>query len=436
MILIVSEFFTRFARSNLRMAILDTSAFRFAIRAMQGAGRSDVERTKWVLILSVFVASGCSGDGDTRAAGFLIETPGFLRQVLAVDPTQVSVSVTINDNAAISAQRVGDASWVVPGLRRSDYASTNSIEFVWTEQVGARPLLLAEFTGTFSVGTSASVDPVGQFVTGGEARFDIDNDGVSNLDERRSDPPTDPFGDGDMASPDVPEMVEIASGCFDMGSPVTEVSRGADEGPEFNVCVGSFNMSKFEVTFAEYDVFAQATQHSLPGDGGWGRGNRPVLNVSWNDAMAYATWLSGSSGRNFRLPTEAEWEYAALAGSDGIFHTGQTISSDQANFNATVSYNGSALGELRSQTLPVGSFAENAFGLHDMHGNVWEWTCSVYSSAYNGAEQTCGAGALFSERSIRGGGWNSSPANVRIANRSSDLPSLSFNTVGFRLAED
>ena len=392
---------------------------------------------KVALLILVSALGGCSGEnGENSSAGLQIEMPDPIRQAQAVDTTQVAVTVTINDNQVILAQRVGDGIWTVPGLRRSDYLPTNSIQFVWSEQVGSRSLLLAEFTGTFSLTDAVSIDPTGTFATSGDIRFDVDSDGISNLEERTSVPPTDPFG-GDSGTPvaNTPAMIDIAAGCFDMGSPVDEPERGLDEGPEFNVCVGAFKMSMFEITFAEYDFFARETARTLPDDEGWGRGTRPVVNVNWNDASAYASWLSNQTGRSFRLPTEAEWEYAALAGGNEIFHTGRTVTSDQANINGTISYNGSAIGVLISQTLPVGSYSANAFGLHDMHGNAWEWTCSIYSNPYSGAEQVCGSGA-FSERSLRGGGWNSQPANARAANRSSDIPSFSFDAVGFRLAED
>lgn len=392
-----------------------------------------------LLIPAAAIVTGCDserpGGTSERLSEVELVAPKILRQARAVDLSQVSVSVSINGGASIQAQRIGNGVWTVPSLNRSDYASSNTIRFVWTEQVGSRSLLLAEFDGTFSPGAGANVDPVGQFATGGSARFDVDSDGISNLAERNSIPATDPFTRNQQSAIAAPEMIDIQAGCFDMGSAAGEAGREQDEGPEFNVCLNAFRIGKFEVTFNQYDLFAQATVRSLPGDESWGRDNRPVVNVSWNDATAYAAWLSSQTGRRFRLPTEAEWEYASLAGSNAPFYTGQTITTDQANFNGSTTYNGSVIGEFRARTLPVGSFAANAFGLHDVHGNVWEWTCSVYVNVYSGAEQVCGSSSSV-ERVIRGGSWGNSPVNLRAANRSSDAPAFTFNTIGFRLAED
>ncbi|MCP5093179.1 MAG: formylglycine-generating enzyme family protein, partial [Gammaproteobacteria bacterium] len=173
-----------------------------------------------------------------------------------------------------------------------------------------------------------------------------------------------------------PAMVSIPGGCFEMGSPADEPER-IDNERQHRVCVEPFMLSRYEVTFAEYDAFPEATKRKKPNDQGWGRGRRPVINVSWEDATAYAAWLSEETGTTYRLPTEAEWEYAARAGTTTPFHFGEQISTEQANFNGNYTYNGSAKGEYRQQTLAVGQFEANGFGLYDVHGNVREWTCST-----------------------------------------------------------
>jgi len=236
----------------------------------------------------------------------------------------------------------------------------------------------------------------------------------------------------------VPEMIAIESGCYDIGSPDDEPLRSTTEGPRLNVCVSEFSLGRHEVTFAQYDAFAMATGRDLPDSNGFGRDDRPVINVVWEDAIDYVAWLSEKTGRSFRLPTEAEWEYAARAGSDTPFHTGQTITSALANFNDVVSYNGSAINGGLQQTLPVGSFAANAFGLHDMHGNVQEWTCSTFVGDYQSTEtpQICDSSTDgFVYRMVRGGSWKSIARNVRSARRNSLPINLVSNGTGFRVLE-
>ena len=226
-----------------------------------------------------------------------------------------------------------------------------------------------------------------------------------------------------------PEMVRIDSGCFQMGSleSVWETGRQDDE-RRHNVCVEAFSMGKHEVTFAEYDRFAEATSQPKPEDEGWGRGRRPVINVSWNDATAYAGWLSEETGRRYRLPTEAEWEYAARAGTETVYPWGNRVGSGRANCDGC--------GDRWSrQTAPVGSFEANGWGLHDTVGNVLEWTCSEYDADYGGAERRC-ASRSAGDRAIRGGSWLQFPVWVRSATRLGDDTGNRFRTLGFRLAQD
>jgi formylglycine-generating enzyme required for sulfatase activity len=137
-----------------------------------------------------------------------------------------------------------------------------------------------------------------------------------------------------------------------------------------------FAMGRYEVTFAEYDKFAQATGREKPSDQGWGRGNRPVINVSWYEATAYAKWLSQQTGQQYRLPTEAEWEYAARAGKTTKYWWGNQIGSNKANCS------NSSCGDRFKYTAPVGSFAPNPFKLYDTAGNVWEWVRDWYDKKY------------------------------------------------------
>jgi len=222
-----------------------------------------------------------------------------------------------------------------------------------------------------------------------------------------------------------PEMVWISAGTFRMG----DIQGGgySDEQPVHSVSVNRFAMGRYEVTFAEYDKFADATGRGKPDDEGWGRGNRPVMRVSWHDATAYAAWLSTETGQQYRLPTEAEWEYAARAGTETKYWWGNEIGSNQANCS------NSSCGDSFQYTAPIGSFAANPFGLYDTAGNVWEWTCSEYTDSYNGKEEYCGSGDSW-QPVIRGGSWNFAAWYVRAADRGRYSLVYRYGYVGFRLA--
>lgn len=173
-----------------------------------------------------------------------------------------------------------------------------------------------------------------------------------------------------------PEMTVVPPGAFQMGSPPGEEHRSSAEGPQHPVEIAHWlAVGTFEVTFAEWDTcVAEGGCRHQPRDPGWGRDRRPAVNVSWQDVTAeFLPWLSNKTGEAYRLLTEAEWEYAARAGTSTAFSTGATITASQANFDGTSSYAGSPRGPYRQQTLDAGSFPANAFGLHDVHGNVWEW---------------------------------------------------------------
>lgn len=238
-----------------------------------------------------------------------------------------------------------------------------------------------------------------------------------------------------------PETVAIAEGDFLMGSPANEAGHASDEGPQHAMHIKAFRMGKTEVTFAQYDAFAEATGRKKPADEGWGRGTRPVINVSWQDAYAYSQWLSEKTGKRYRLPTEAEWEYAARAGTTTPFYTGNCISTQQANYHGNwFDYNhcGAKTGTFLEKTQPVAHYAPNAWGLYDMAGNVWEWTCSGYTKqGYNGEESSCNIDTKFSfSRAARGGSWFVHPSFLRSASRLDGRVLDSRHNLGFRLAQD
>jgi formylglycine-generating enzyme required for sulfatase activity len=233
-----------------------------------------------------------------------------------------------------------------------------------------------------------------------------------------------------------PEMVWIAGGRFKIGN--IQGGGDSDEQPVHEVSIGRFAMGRFEVTFAEYDKFAEATGRSKPDDWGWGRGNRPVIDVSWYDATAYTEWLSQQTGQKYRLPTEAEWEYAARAGTTTKYWWGNEIGKNRAACDGC----GAEWGwDAKRMTAPVGSFAPYAFNLYDTVGNVWEWTCSEYENRYNGKETTCQNKATIktggenqSHFVLRGGSWGSDTRWTRSADRSRRLPSARAGNEGFRVA--
>ncbi len=240
-----------------------------------------------------------------------------------------------------------------------------------------------------------------------------------------------PLKDGGQA----PEMIPLPAGCFMMGSPPDEPERDDDEGPPHRVCVAAFAIGRTEVTFAQYDRFAAATGRKQPNDAGWGRGERPVINVSWDDAVAYTEWLSAQTGQPYRLPSEAEWEYAARAGTTGPFWTGDCIHTDQANYDGNSDYAGcgARTGAYRGRTVPAGSLPPNPWGLHEVAGNVWEWVLDRYHPNYQGAP-TDGSAWLAggSPRALRGGSLEDGAGNLRASNRYGDEPGDRFRGIGFR----
>ena len=256
---------------------------------------------------------------------------------------------------------------------------------------------------------------------------------VSHL--RRCLRPKDAFRD----CPECPEMVVLQAGEFQMGSPEQESARSNSEGPQHAVKIrGPLAVGKYEVTFAEWDAcVADGGCSHRPRDSGWGRNRRPVINVSWDDAMKeYLPWISKKTGQTYRLLTEAEWEYAARAGTTTPFATGSTVTTKEANFDGTNTYGGSAKGEYRQRTLEVGSFPSNAFGLHDMPGNVWEWVADCYVETYVNAPSDGSASAEVPgcHRVMRGGSWIDSPRVLRSAYRAHLPSNTRFIYRGFRVA--
>lgn len=251
----------------------------------------------------------------------------------------------------------------------------------------------------------------------------------------------DTFSDCDTC----PAMTVLSGGAFMMGSPVAERDRKTDEGPQREVQIQPFAVAKTEITFGQYAACQSegACLHDpkadLRVDALWMLSDRPVMNVSAADAEVYIAWLnSKTDGTPYRLLSEAEWEYAARAGTTTPFSTGDGISSEQANFNGQRSYDRKPAGGpyLRMPTA-VGSYAPNAFGLHDMHGNVAEWTADCYRSSYAGlpADGSAMSGEDKCSRAIRGGDFNKVPSYVRSAKRDSESAARRDDAIGFRVAK-
>jgi formylglycine-generating enzyme required for sulfatase activity len=227
-----------------------------------------------------------------------------------------------------------------------------------------------------------------------------------------------------------PLMVALPGGSFVMGSKRNTLAK--DEQPAHLVDLPPFRISRYEVTFAQYDRFARATGRALPSDAGWGRGERPVINVSWDDAQAYVRWLSQQTGERYRLPSEAQWEYAARAGGESRYWWG--FASEQGR--AVCFDCGSAWDKRR--TAPVGSLPANPFSLHDTAGNAMEWVEDCHHSNYQGAP-TNGEAWLngdCSQRMVRGGAFNKPLSSLRSAARYQLPQDARFNMLGFRVVRD
>ncbi|MHC6203139.1 formylglycine-generating enzyme family protein [Breznakiellaceae bacterium SP9] len=342
------------------------------------------------------------------------------------------------------------------------------------------------------MGFVIAVIDIGLNVMQGGITININNGGqapVTASPTQQSEPPSrkgpstsvspEPQQVQPVTVPELPEppsqnFVRISAGTFTMGSPVNEADRYSNE-VQHRVTVSGFSMDKYEVTVANFRAFVNATDYKTEAEtsGGaaiwtgseWARKadanwknpyftqteNSPVTCVSWNDAVNYCNWKSRQEGlipaytisgtsvswnrsaNGYRLPTEAEWEYACRAGTTTPFSTGSNISTSQANYDGNYPYNGNAKGTYRGKTTPVGSFTANAWGLYDMHGNVWEWCWDWYGD-YSSANQTDPVGAASgSYRMWRGGCWGYSAAYLRSALRGRYTPTGRSYHLGFRV---
>jgi formylglycine-generating enzyme required for sulfatase activity len=232
------------------------------------------------------------------------------------------------------------------------------------------------------------------------------------------------------ANPIPPSLRDPTTGMELLLVPGSCYRTDGTKGPPVKVCLEPYYIGAYEVTFDEYERFSRATKRQLPDDEGWGRGRRPVINVSVYDALNFAKWLSRKSGAHYRLPTEVEWEYAARAGTTTAYPWGNELGNNRANCNGC----GSQWDD--EQTAPVGSFAPNAWGLYDVVGNVGEWTCSMRDPDPAHSFERCDSIFETRRRAYRNGGWSDDADRLTTAFRDWNVAMRRVDDVGFRLVRE
>ena len=247
--------------------------------------------------------------------------------------------------------------------------------------------------------------------------------------------PGDTFTDPLPGNEPGPPLVVVPAGKFLFGD---STGRGNyNEQPPHHVEIAkAFAIGRYELTFADWQRYARATGKPLPDNEGWGLSEqRPVIHVSWFDAQGYLQWLSKATGQRYRLPTEAEWEYAARAGSSSFYWWGEQLDSPEDQPRAHCRGCGSPRSDQYKTSL-VGQFAPNGFGLYDTAGNVWEWTASRFVTPFDGSEQQAVGLLDQSPRVVRGGAWNSGPTYLRSSFRDLKQPGNDDYALGFRVLRE
>ncbi|WP_299412013.1 formylglycine-generating enzyme family protein [Acaryochloris sp. IP29b_bin.148] len=235
-------------------------------------------------------------------------------------------------------------------------------------------------------------------------------------------------------------MVAVPSGRFWMGAAPTEAQTQSYEFPRHRVKLPRFFLSQYPITQAQWAAVATLPKirYDLNSSPSYFQGkDRPVESVSWLEAVEFCDRISQQTGRHYQLPSEAQWEYACRAGTRTPFNTGETITSQLADYMGTTPYRAEAIGDYRQSTMAVGRLSANAFGLYDMHGNVWEWCADVWHANYRGAPrhgQGWASSRPSQRRTIRGGSWLNSPAQIRSASRSGYDQTALNRTIGFRVS--
>jgi formylglycine-generating enzyme len=240
---------------------------------------------------------------------------------------------------------------------------------------------------------------------------------------------------------DTTKLVLIKGGTFMMGSPTTDIGRaGGNVETLHSATVSDFYISKYEVTIEEYEKYCKATGTKMPKYVSKEASDKqlPITWISQYDARLYCNWLSKQTGKKYRLPTEAEWEYACRAGTNTTFNVGNSITTDQANYNGETPYNGSPKGIDRKKLLPVGSFSANKWGLYDMHGNAYEWCQDIFNPEFYVSVEASQPNAMYNKGNrgsvIRGGSYLNGAIRSRCASRENST-AAQIN-IGFRVVRD
>lgn len=416
------------------------------------------------VLLATIALSSCQSEdvsSQSQNNSLVSRVPTALQGVANSD---LSVVVQINGNQLYSGEIRDDGTWVVR-LTLPELDVDYQYQARWSVRVDNQLIPLMEQSGTFFADASLGQAQVQQMSSLSQgAAYDADCDGQSNLDELTTG--NDPLGSNECVSDlppvndqgtsvpvndqgdsvpinnlviSLPEMRAIDAGCFDMGSPDSYEFREDDE-VFHQVCIDQeFEIGVFEVTFAQYLDFATApgTPQAVPSSSLNSTVENPVVMVTRADAVAYTQWLSSMTGDTYRLPTEAEWEYAARAGTTTPFWTGNTIRGDQENFNSEDPHGGGeSIGFTWGRVLPVGSLEQNPWGLYDMLGNAGEWTCSGYDEGYeNEIETFCvdEAPELVAVRSAR---HYSLASGARASHRYPTDPTYRDFDLGFRVLRE
>jgi formylglycine-generating enzyme required for sulfatase activity/uncharacterized caspase-like protein len=360
------------------------------------------------------------------------ESPGSSRGEDTISPTQIlELAEKIKENNA-SSSRIGQEVTAEINLLKYPHRGLiflhlikNRRQFLTYIGLGGTGLLTAFGLNEIFKTTIPGITPKLELLTFDFETVTVDKTGkIVKRNNNQAKCFKEDLGNGILL-----EMVEIPGGSFKMGSTPDETGRQESEGPERIVNVPAFFMGKFEVTQEQYQQIIGKNPSGFQGK------KRPVERVSWNDAIEFCKKLSQKTGRTYRLPSEAEWEYACRAGTTMPFYFGETITTDLVNYNGDYHYGDAPKGKNRNQTTDVGSFPPNAFGLYDMHGNVYEWCQDDLHKNYINAPKD---GIAWINQSsdtkvLRGGSWYASPENCRSAYRYNRKVSHSSYAVGFRV---
>lgn len=361
------------------------------------------------------------------------------RQLDEVSPTVVPSAEALPSESQPSREKLSVAPKVVPLNVRGNLISRRQlIQILGCSAGGLGSVLLVKglFPGreNWSLPNLKSEKNYGTTVEFNVATVNVPEKSIS-IARNRAEFVTEDLGGGVTL-----DLMKIPRGTFTMGSPSDEPHRLESEGPQHQVILPDFLMGKYAITQSQWRAVAalpKIQQDLNPSPSRFSGDNRPVEWVSWWEAVEFCQRLSARLGVGYRLPSEAEWEYACRAGDKTPFHTGETLTARLANYRATEAYSGGPKGNFLEETTVVGSFPANDFGLYDMHGNVWEWCADHSHDGYEGAPSNATAWLTdnpTSLRIIRGGAWSHYPRNCRSAYRDHDSPVNRFSDVGFRVS--